>query len=93
MCFLDRVRRFRRWPVPRSTIHVTLPWLPGSAVRAAARKLLSDVVVHARGRGFGVLLPALRDLRLGIAQVPALTIRGVLRNAPKFYRQLHESAP
>jgi len=91
LLFLDRVRRFRNWPLPRLVIRATLPWLPQDSHRVRLHDMLLRVVAHARHLGQVVILPAFRDLRFTIAPKPASTIRSMLRNAPAFYRTV--SAP
>ena len=77
--FLDRVRRFRKWPRPSLQICISMPWLPSSSVRAALKEVLSRVTLHARTQGHVVLLPAIRDLKLSVTQVSAVTLAKVLR--------------
>ena len=50
--------------------------------------MLSRVILAAKDQGKVLLLPALRDLRLVLTQVPSVTLASTLRNGPRYYRKL-----
>jgi len=77
--FMDRVRKFRGWPRPAMSIVVSLPWLPDSGARSSLKDMLLRVMCEARNQGHELLLPALRDLKLSVTQVPVATLCKVMR--------------
>jgi len=93
LIFMDRVRKFRGWPRPTLSIVVSLPWLPSSCARSSLKDMLVRLVCEAQDQGRTLLLPQLRDLKLGVVQVPVASMRKVLRNAPAYYRRLGDHVP
>ena len=90
---LDSVRRFRCWPRPRLSVQGALPWLPGEGVRRVFHFIVQQLILDVRSRGQTLMLPMIRDLTIALSPVSTLTLRSALRNAPRFYRRLGETAP
>ena len=48
------------------------------------------MIEHLSSKGQSILTPVLRDIKLSVSTTPTITLRGLPRNAPSFYRRLGE---
>ena len=93
LSFMDHIRRYRFWPKPCLAVQCNIPWTDARNTRQAFRNTINALIREAGRRGQAMLIPSLRSLRIIVSYSPAITVRGILRNAPVFYKRLHEGEP
>ena len=52
------------------------------------RTIMSSIVLERHHQGAAILLPALKRLRISVAQAPIVSLASVVRNVTSYYKRL-----
>ncbi|CAJ1415051.1 unnamed protein product, partial [Effrenium voratum] len=79
LAFLHKVRLFRKWPRPFTTIQATLPWVGEGGVTHVLRRVLRELLSKIQRTEHKDISPFLREAGILANTKPAATLRSCLR--------------